>query len=172
MGYLLGKFRLFFSVSLLIMLSMHLFQCKTDKVKHGYFVLEKFNQKFRENPLKNPPQSYYTGNAIIVREKSNILYYHKMSWWNCVEIDLIPPPFNHKIAQVQEFQSIHGVIDLLRTNEDIKLITLVSDSDVVRNPLFFQHRDSIKTLSNAYMVTPRIWTPDEMIALQLFELRR
>ena len=151
---------------------MHLFQCKTDKVKHGYFVLEKFNQKFRENPIKHPPQSYYSGNTIIVREKSNILYYHKMSWWNCVEIDLIPPPFDYEIANMQEFTSIHEIMDSLRSNEHLKWITLSSDSYTVRNLLFFQLRDSLKTLPDTYFTTPRIWTPDEMIALQLFELRR
>lgn len=151
---------------------MQLFQCKTDKVKHGYFVLEKFNQKFRENPIKHPPQFYYSGNVIAVRENSNLIYYHKIWKTNCVDIDVIPPPFDYEIADMQEFTSIHEIMDSLRLKENIKTITLVSDSDTVRNLIFFQLRDSLKTLPDTYFTTPRIWTPDEMIALQLFELRK
>ncbi|MGB1217433.1 MAG: hypothetical protein ACPG5P_06130, partial [Saprospiraceae bacterium] len=78
------------------------------EIPNNYVVVEKFNEKYLEDSLKNIPYNYYLGNNIIIPENSERIFYHdtKLLCGTDWEVNHPPLPINFDRNPLFAFSSI------------------------------------------------------------------
>ena len=55
---------------------IYLLSCTQQKSETKYVITQKYNEHYLKDTIKYVPYDFYTGNNIIIPEKSSYVYFH------------------------------------------------------------------------------------------------
>ena len=151
----------------IVILSFIIISCNSEK-RVNMFVVPDYNEKYLEDSIKYAPYDYYGPNNVIIMDAASEFFYHDNSTSCGTGWKVTNPPreINFEKNPLLIFKTIDGLIEKInQTDKSIKLVMLASNTDTIRNQLYFDLKRKIQQCENIHIVATRKITNDEKKAI-------